>query len=163
MTDDKLYPISLGPPCKEILDMTKSVCKLCRKEYAFKGKTCLLYMYFNSWTWTTKTCYVIRFRISNIMNISKIIFKKIRTLRQKNWQLAFKINYRDVFTSSSKVKIVDVHYTAFNIEVRKWIKLFIITYPNSPMLQKNLKIQYESIRVSSDPNFYRQDEEESQA
>lgn len=129
MTDDKLYPISLGPPCKEILDMTKSVCKLCRKEYAFKGKTCLLYMYFNSWTWTTKTCYVIRFRISSIMNINKIIFKKIRTLRQKNWQLAFKINYRDVFTSSSKVKIVDVHYTAFNIEVRKWIKLFIITYP----------------------------------
>lgn len=43
MTDDKLYPISLGPPCKENLDMTKSVCKLCRKEYAFKGKICLLY------------------------------------------------------------------------------------------------------------------------
>lgn len=48
MTDDKLYPISLGPPCKENLDMTKSVCKLCRKEYAFNAKerfvccTCIL-------------------------------------------------------------------------------------------------------------------------
>lgn len=38
MADDKLYPISLGPPTKENLDMTKNVCKLCRKEDAFKGK-----------------------------------------------------------------------------------------------------------------------------
>lgn len=43
MADDKLYPISLGPPTKENLDMTKNVCKLCRKEDAFKGKICLLY------------------------------------------------------------------------------------------------------------------------
>lgn len=40
---------------------------------------------------------------------------------------------------------------------------FEVRIPNSPMLQKNLKIQHESIRFSSDPNFYRQDEEESQA
>lgn len=43
MADDKLYPISLGPPTKENLDMTKNICKLCRKEYAFKGNICLLY------------------------------------------------------------------------------------------------------------------------
>lgn len=29
-------------PSTDNLDMTKGICKLCRKEYAFKGKICLL-------------------------------------------------------------------------------------------------------------------------
>ena len=35
-----------GPPVRENLDMDKAVCKLCRKEYAYKGES-TIHIYFD--------------------------------------------------------------------------------------------------------------------